>query len=188
VRTARGYDTQLQIFGPEDRFPIRSEMAFPPPPNSYLEDYRAARDRFGLTRAVVVQPAAYGVDNCCTMAAIESLGADACGAAVVLPEVEDDELAWLSEDGIYGLRLFMSPSGALGRDVFKKMAARVYPFGWYVQLQMDGRLMHEFETLLASIPNTLVINHLGKFVESVEPDQPGVQTVLLLVKTSNFWF
>lgn len=180
-------DTHLHIFGPEDRYPIRSEKAFPPPPNSYLEDYRAAQKELGLTRAVIVQPAAYGADNRCTLAAMEALGDDARGIAVVTPDVSDEELTRLTDAGICGLRLFMLPGGSLGWDVFEEMAARVHDFGWHIQLQMDGRLLHEREQLLSRIPTTIVIDHVGKFLEPVEPDHPGFQTLLRLVDDGRCW-
>ena len=89
--------------------------------------------------------------------------------------------------GICGLRLFMLPGGSLDWDVFEEMVARVQDFGWHIQLQMDGRLLHEHEQLPSHIPTILVIDHVGKILEPVEPDHPGFQTLLMLVDGGCYW-
>jgi hypothetical protein len=42
-----------------------------------VAEYRQLRARLGITRTVIVQPAAYGNDNRCTLAAMASLADDA---------------------------------------------------------------------------------------------------------------
>ena len=177
-------DTHIHIFGPERDYPIRSANAFPPPPNSSVTDYRSLQERLGLGRVVVVQPAAYADDNSCTVDALEALGDRARGVAVVAPRVDDAELRRLTDASVCGLRFFMLTGGALGWDVLEAMAARVASFGWHIQLQLDGRDLDRHEAMLMRLPGTLVIDHVGKFLE---PDHPGFQTLLRLVDGGNCW-
>src|SRR5512138_3935118 len=68
-------------------------------------EYRALQARLGTSRAVVVQPAAYGTDNRVTMDAVAKLGRDkARGIAVVHPDVTDADLRRMTEAGICGVR------------------------------------------------------------------------------------
>jgi D-galactarolactone isomerase len=53
-----------------------------------------------------------------------------------------------------------------------EMAARLSLFGGHVQFEMDGRFFHEGEDLLRRLPCTLVIEHVGKFLEPVPLNHP----------------
>ena len=61
----------------------------------------------------------------------------------------------------------MLPGGALPWDILETMAARVGNFGWHVQLQLDGRTLPDREALLKRLTGTLVVDHVGKFLEPV---------------------
>ena len=140
-----------------------------------VADYLKVRARLGITRTVVVQPSTYGADNRCTLAAIAALGDSARGIAVVDMSVTDAELDRLTKAGIRGIRFHMLPGGALPWDILETMAARVHNFGWHVQLQLDGRTLPDREALLKKLAGTLVVDHVGKFLEPVATDHPGMQ-------------
>src|SRR5258705_14012226 len=60
-------------------------------PEATGADYRLLQQRLGLSRTVVVQPAAYVTDNAVTLDAIAQLGPQARGVAVVSPNVTDTQ-------------------------------------------------------------------------------------------------
>ena len=177
-------DCHMHIY--ESRFPV-APTAVSPPPEAPLAAYRNIRRQLGLTRAVIVQPSAYGSDNSCTMEAVKALGKDARGVVVVDTTVTDAALAQLTDAGARGIRFHMLPGGALPWDVLEEMAARVDTFGWHVQLQMDGRFLSERESVLKRLPGILVIDHVGKFLEPVTTEHAGFQTLLRLVDTGRCW-
>jgi D-galactarolactone isomerase len=72
-------------------------------------------------------------------------------------------------------------------DLLEPMAARLAHFGWHVQFQMDGRDFETREALLKRLPCTLVIEHVGKFLEPVPVHHPGFQSLLRLVDTGRVW-
>jgi D-galactarolactone isomerase len=148
-----------------------------------LADYLAIRARLGLTRAVVVQPTAYGADNSCTLAAIAAMGAQARGVAMVTGEESDGELERLAQAGITGFRFRTFPGGVLTWDNLDRMAARAQEFGWHTDIEMDGRTLPEHEAAIARLPGTLVIDHVGKFLEPVPLDHPGVAVLLRLIES-----
>ncbi len=135
-----------------------------------------------------MQPTTYGLDNRCTLNAIAELGLDnARGVAVVDASVADAELARLTDAGIRGVRFQMLGGGALPWDALEPVAARIAPFGWHILLQMDGRLLPEREAMLAKLPATLVIDHVGKFLEPVPVADPAFQTLLRLLGNGHTW-
>ncbi len=174
-------DTHIHIY--DNRFPIAPTAKFRPP-DAPVHDYLAVCERLGIERTVVVQPSAYAADNRCLLEAIAALGRDrARGVAVVDADVSDAELEELTRAGIRGIRFFMLPGGVLPWDALEHLAHRVQPFGWHCQLQFDGREFPEREALIDRLPGTLVIDHVGKFLEPVPVDHPAFRSMLRLVES-----
>jgi D-galactarolactone isomerase len=168
------------------RFPKAPTAKFEPP-DAPVAAYLRVRERLGITRSVVVQPTTYGTDNRCTLEAIAALGASARGVAAVDQTVTDAELERLTKLGIRGIRFHMLPGGALPWGILDTMAARVAAFGWHVQLQLDGREFPEREAQIRRLPGTLVIDHVGKFLEPVPVDHPGFRVFQRLVENGRTW-
>lgn len=177
-------DCHMHIF--DSRFPL-AEKARRKEADAPVGEYRKAQQRLGLERVVVVQPTAYGRDNRCTLGAISELGAGARGIAVVDTSVTDAELARLTQAGIRGVRFRMLDQPELPWEMLGEMAARIAAFGWHIQFQMDGRYFEEREELLKRLPGTLVIEHIGKFLEPVPPDHPGFRSLARLLDTGRCW-
>ena len=177
-------DCHMHIY--EDRFPLAPSATFKPP-HAPLADYIEVQRALGLTRAVLVQPTAYGFDNTLMLESLPALGARARGIAVVSPDVSDAELARLTQAGIRGVRYHMLPGGVLPWPTLAPMAKRIAPFGWHVQLQLDGRDLPRYVDALARLPVPLVIDHNGKFLEPVATDHPGFVALLRLLDDGNTW-
>jgi len=176
-------DCHMHAYGPAEIYPPAPDSPFPPVAGGDIASYRRVRDILGLSRAVVVQPSVYGFDNRVTLDAMAALGDGARGVAVVPPDVADEELDRLTRLGIRGIRFFMIGGGALGWDDLETLAAKTANFGWHVQMQMDGRHLHEMEERLAGLPGRLVIDHNGKFLEPVGIGHPGFAALRRLVDT-----
>ena len=179
-------DCHIHIYGPPAVYPEAPTSPFPPP-LAPVSAYRAVMQRLGIARAVVVQPAAYGKDNRCTLDALAQLGDCARGVAVVDETATDEELRRLTEAGVRGVRFHMLPGGALPWEILETVAAKAHDFGWHVQLQMDGRYLHDRVALLERLPGTLVIDHTGKFLEPVTTDHDGFKALLRLVDSGRVW-
>jgi D-galactarolactone isomerase len=172
-------DTHMHIY--DHRFPLAPTATFDPP-DALVPDYLTLRARLGIDRNVVVQPTAYGKDNRCTLEAIAAIGPSARGVAVVDKTVSDSELERLTKAGIRGIRFHMLAGAALPWDILERMAARTREFGWHVQLQLDGRELPEREALIRKVTGTLVIDHVGKFLEPVPTDHPSFRLLVRLVE------
>jgi D-galactarolactone isomerase len=178
------WDTHMHIY--DQRYP-KAPTAKILHGDALVPEYEQIRKRLGIERTVVVQPTAYGTDNRCTLEAMELLGPGSRGIAVVDESVTDAELERLTKLGIRGIRYFMLPGGALSWESLHKMAGRVGNFGWHVQLQLDGRDLPEREATLRQLKGTLVIDHVGKFLEPVPVDHPAFAILRRLVDNGRTW-
>ena len=127
-------DTHMHIYLPQ-RFPYQPGPAHKPP-EANVAMYTAMLARIGVERAVIVQPAAYGTDNRCTMAAVAEMGGRARGVATVAAGVTEAELQRLTDAGIRGARLFMLPRGLLRWEELETIAPRAEPFGRHLNVQL----------------------------------------------------
>ena len=91
------------------------------PPVAPVAAYRQLQVRLGTTRTVVVTPSTYGTDTACTLDALDQLGDDARGVAVVDPRVSDADLVDL-------LRAWAGSDAAMDR-ILVDNPARLYGFG-----------------------------------------------------------
>ncbi len=176
-------DCHMHIYGDIARYPVNAASPFKPVAGGTLDNYLMLMGVLGLQRAVVVQPSAYGTDNRCTLDAMARIGKNARGVAVIDEQVTDAEIERLTKLGIRGLRYFMLSGGVLSWESLPRLAARVAEHGWHIQMQMDGRVLHEKEDVLAGLPGRLVIDHNGKFLEPVAPEHPGVAAMRRLLES-----
>lgn len=180
-------DTHMHIFEPG--YTVMPGTNLPSMPGT-IADYRKLRERLGITRTVIVQPAAYGRDNRCTLAAMQALADDkhqTRGVAIVLPEDSDQHIAELTAAGIRGIRYHLLPYGGVSWDTLREMAARVAPHGWHVQIQCEGGELAGREALLKSLPCGIVIDHIGRFTQPVAAGDPGWKSLRSLIEGGRCW-
>jgi D-galactarolactone isomerase len=177
-------DTHMHIY--DHRFP-KAPTAKILAPDASVPDYLKMRARLGITNSVVVQPSAYGKDNRCTLEAIAAIGPSTRGVVVVDETVTDAELDRMTKLGVRGVRFFMLGGAPVSIDILETMSARVAAFGWHVVFQMDGRDLADHEALLGRLASRLIIDHVGKFLEPVPVDHPGLRAILRLLDKGRTW-
>jgi predicted TIM-barrel fold metal-dependent hydrolase len=182
----RACDAHIHIY--DSRFtPSRPAARFTR--NATVADYRHLQNRLGTSRTVVVQPAAYGFDNSVTVDAIGQLGiANARGVGVIPPAIPDADLRELDRVGIRGVRFTLhDPSTAVTTaDMIEPTAARIAGLGWHVQLHLRGDQLVEMADVIARLPCTIVIDHLGRV--PVDGDQSEVlDMVKRLIDSGRAW-
>jgi D-galactarolactone isomerase len=175
-------DTHIHFY--DHKYPL-APTATMDPPDASVADYLKLRKRLGIERTVVVQATAYGTDNRCTLDAVSQMGDSARGVVVVDDSVSDAELERLTKAGVRGLRFHMLAGGVLPWDLLERMSARVREFGWLIQLQCDGRQFPEREAMIRRASGTVIIDHIGKFLEPVPVDHPSFLVLLRLLEKSN---
>jgi D-galactarolactone isomerase len=177
-------DTHMHVYHAE----VPPQPGGPPLPGDFREDkYRAMRDALGFQRVVVVQPNAYQFDNSVALKAMKALGPAAKGIAVVNETTPDAEIERLTKAGMVGQRFFQMQWGAVGFDRMHAVMARVHPFGWLANLQLDGRELPKWEDSIKKLPGKFIVDHIGKFLEPVTVDSGPFQSLLRLLDTGRCW-
>lgn len=174
-------DCHMHVIYPESKLPVGpGEMPFP---EASMGDYKEVTSRLGIDRCVVTQTPRYGFDNRCVLEAIAEFGSGALGTAAVDGSVGKTELERLSAAGIRGAALHMLAGGRIGWGHVQEIAQNVMAVGWHLHIQLDGAKLADHLPLLVDLPNTLVIDHIGKFSKPGGVDSAGYQALLRLVDT-----
>jgi D-galactarolactone isomerase len=179
-------DCHIHVYGPRDKYPLAPTSPFDPP-LATSDDYRKLMRELGTERVVIVQAAGYGVDSRCLIDALGVFGPIARGVATVTTQTSDAELERLTNAGVRGARVLLFPGGLIAANEIPALATRIKPFGWHVQLQLDGRALPEHEAMLMALPVPLVIDHNGKFIELVAVDHPAFRVLLRLLSNGRCW-
>lgn len=177
-------DTHMHFYNA--RYPT-APTALMTPPDAWVEDYRAVQAHLGLSRVVVVQPTTYGLDNTCQIEAMAAFGEAARGVFVVDEGVTDETLDEMTSLGGRGARFHLIPGGAIGWESLEPVAARIAPFGWHIQLQLNGCELPDHVDRLHRLPCPLVVDHIGRFTPPVEPDHDAFRALLGLLDTGRCW-
>ncbi len=171
-------DSHMHFY--DARYPSAPEAVLRPP-DATVADYRQVQMDIGIERVVVVQPTTYGLDNSCQLEAMAAIGDSARGVMVVDHETSQGELHRLTDLGVRGARFHMLPGGAVPWERLDAVSHNIGPFGWHVQLQLNGRELVDRLDTLRRLPVELVIDHVGRFMPPVPTDDPSFTALLALV-------
>jgi predicted TIM-barrel fold metal-dependent hydrolase len=180
-------DSHLHIY--DQRF----EMSWPSlraQTQASIAEYRLLQQRIGTTRAVVVQPAAYGVDNAVTLDAIAQLGLDkARGVAVVHPTITDAELRTLHEGGIRGLRFSQhdAHTAVTTAEMIEPLARRVNELGWHIQLHLKGEQIVAMADLFKRLDVEIVFDHMGRLPQPNARAHGAMRVIQALLDKGRTW-
>ncbi len=187
---AGGCDCHTHVFGPFERYPLARERSYTPPP-APVEDLIARLDRSGLDRAIVVQPSAYGTDNRRTLDAVAAYP-DRLRAVVVIDGTESDNaLTEMHKAGARGIRLNLisagGPRGTSVSELLTRVAARIRPLGWHIQIYTDLDVIAENAATLEGLGTDIVLDHMAK-VDATKGAAHSLFPVLRrLIDTGRFW-
>jgi len=170
----------------DSRFPYVANVQLKPKP-APVSDYRRLQVRLGTTRSVVVTPSSYGTDNACTLDAIQQLGANSRGVAVVDASVSDAELKRLDAGGIRGIRFNLSRGAAATIDMMESLSRRVETLGWHVQIHMAGNDLPSIATVLDRVASPIVFDHLGRIPQPSGKDHPAFGIIARLLERGRTW-
>jgi predicted TIM-barrel fold metal-dependent hydrolase len=180
-------DSHLHIYDPRFKMKWPNLRAVT---DASVEEYRLLQKRNGTTRAVVVQPAAYGTDNAVTLDAVARLGiAVTRGVAVVHPSVTDTELVAMNKGGIRGLRFSLhEPRTAVTSvDMIEPLAHRAHRLGWHVQLHLRGEQIVEMAPLIERLPGTIVFDHMGRLPQPEGTRHAALRVLKKMLDKGNAW-
>lgn len=157
------------------------------PPDASITDYRRVQQRMGTQRAVVVTPSTYGTDNRPTLAALAQLGEAGRGVAVITGHESMDALRLLHAQGVRGVRINLSLGVLHQIGDIDKVARRIEPLGWHVQLLMPLDQLSALSRSLRSLPVDLVFDHFGRILPALCGQHPAHELLLELLQARRAW-
>lgn len=180
-------DSHCHIFGNEEEFPFDKDRSYSPPEAS-LSEYRRVLDAIGFSRTVVVQPSVYGFDNSCTIGAVARFGLDRARAIVQIhPDASQAHLRELHAVGARGVRFITLSKGGAALDEIQRIAAKIAPLGWHLQMYLPPATWRELTPVLSDLPVDIVIDHMGHVMADTALDGPDARTILSLLENPRFW-
>ena len=182
-------DAHCHVFGPGAAFPYAAERKYTPCDAS-KEHLFALRDYLGFERNVLVQATCHGADNRAVLDALHAAQGRARGVATVRVDVSEDELQMLNDSGIRGVRFNFVKRlvDTTPRDVLAQIARRIAPLGWHIVIYFEAAELLELYDFFASLPTTVVVDHMGRPDVTQPPDGPEFELFLRLMREhSNFW-
>ena len=184
-------DCHIHIVAEAADMPMLANRTYTPSPAS-LATLRDAARLAGVGRFVVVQPSFYGTDNRVTLQALDMLGPDGRGVAVIDPAaIAPNDLADMNRRGIRGLRLNLYSTlaaqdpEALGAE-FGALASVAARMGWHVELLANLDVLARNEALLSGSAVPVVIDHYGLYAGHAPTDAAGT-TLLSLLRQPHVW-
>lgn len=184
-------DSHLHILGPAKIFPYISQRVYTPP-DCLISAYEQVRRYLGVTRCVLVQPSVYGSDNRALLNAVKGLRDQARGVVVLGENEPHATLHLMHELGVRGVRVNVvdvkSPRAELPREQLLRLADRVGPFGWHIELLLHVDEHPEMGEVLAKLGVPIVFGHMGYLSRGVTDYQcPGMEAMVSLMKAGQAW-
>ncbi len=157
------------------------------PPDASIADYRRVQQRMGSHRAVVVTPSTYGADNRPMLAGLAELGAAGRGVAVITGDESNDALHTLHEQGVRGVRINLSQGVLHQVSDIEKVARRIAPLGWHLQLLMPLDQLAALGSSLLDLPVDWVFDHFGRVTPELCGQHPAHERLLALLHERRAW-
>jgi 2-pyrone-4,6-dicarboxylate lactonase len=186
---ARSCDCHAHIFGPQSRYAYIDGRRYTPD-DALLQEFRVMHAIHGIDRAVLVQPSVYGTDNTAMLDALSEAGPEFRGIAMVAESITDAELAHFHGRGVRGLRTQIKRDGSgkpLDLGGIRRMADRIRPLGWHVEIHVDVGDMQDVEAFFSDFPVNVVIEHMGHMPTSRGVEAPGFKSLLRLISGEIGW-
>jgi predicted TIM-barrel fold metal-dependent hydrolase len=184
-------DSHAHILGPASRYAYSPARTYTPP-DALLPAYEHLLKTLGVARAVLVQPSVYGTDNTAMLDAIKAGGAKFRGVAALANDISDRDIMRMHEIGVRGARLNIvdvkdRQPGTLPLAQLNRLAQRIKPLGWHMELLMHVDEFPELDKMLEDFPVDTVYGHFGYVKTSQGIGNPGFRALLRLMGAGKAW-
>ncbi len=182
-------DAHCHVFGPGAQFPYALERKYTPC-DAPKEKLWALRDHLGFSRNVIVQATCHGADNRAVVDALHDAQGAARGVATVKADISDAQLRELDAAGVRGVRFNFVKRlvDTTPREVLLQIAQRIAPLGWHIVIYFEAAELPELYGFFASLPTTVVVDHMGRPDVGKPVDGPEFELFVKLMREHpNFW-
>jgi len=182
-------DAHCHVFGPGAEYPFAPERKYTPCDAS-KEHLWGLRDFLGFERNVIVQATCHGADNRALVGALRASGDRARGVATVNESIPDSELQELDQAGVRGVRFNFVKRlvDTTPREVLRRIGDRVAALGWHIVIYFEAVDLPEYYEFFASLPTTVVVDHMGRPDVSKPVDSAEFELFIRLMRECpNVW-
>ncbi len=160
---AGAVDAHCHVFGPGAQFPFASERKYTPCDAS-KDQLFALRDHLGFDKNVVVQATCHGADNRAMIDALLHSKGKARGVATVLKNVTDDEIQYMHDAGVRGVRFNFVKRlvDFTPKEDLQEIASRIAHWGWHVVIYFEAVDLPELWDFFSQLPTPVVVDHMGR--------------------------
>ena len=160
---AGSVDAHCHVFGPGAEFPYAPERKYTPC-DAYKHQLYALRDHLGFDKNVVVQATCHGTDNKAMIDALLHSFGKARGVATVRRSVTDEEIQYMHDAGVRGVRFNFVKRlvDFTPKDELMEIAARIAHWGWHVVIYFEAVDLPELWDFFTKLPTTVVVDHMGR--------------------------
>ena len=155
---AGAVDTHVHVF--QTGAPLAAHRNYTPH-MATLDDWLALAAAFGIERGVLVQPSVYGSDNAVLLRTLAILPERLRGVAVIDASAPDADLRRLAAAGVRGIRINTRNPGRLGLADVERLAARIAPIGWHIQVLAGWDSLDLVAAYARTLPVPVVVDHFG---------------------------
>lgn len=178
-------DCHHHIYDP-DNFPYSPDDTRNQPPST-IEEYQNLLNKMGLSRSVIVNPSAYGLDNSCTIAALKKMGKNARAVVTIDEKITTEEIKEMNDLGVCGVRFNFVKSGEVDHDTIKKIADKISSFNWHICFWISPDLIVELEDLFYQLPCDIVFDHRGHLPADQGVRHKAFQVICRLIENKKAW-
>lgn len=189
IRLPEGaWDTHFHVLGPQARFQYSPKRKYTPP-DAPLASALALHDALGIARGLVVHANTHGFDNAVDLDAVARSSGRYLAVVRLDAGATPQGCEALHAAGARGVRFAFNPQhgGELDRNIFDHVLRCIRGLGWFVELHFDGSGLPSLSNWLASIPATVVIDHMGRIDPSLGVDQEPFRVLLELARRDSVW-
>lgn len=179
-------DCHAHVFGPHGTVPLNPGRTYTPS-LATLEQFQAMHAALGIERGVIVQPSVYGTDNEYSRLAVEAMGDNGRGVAVIDATCSTQEMDKMHESGFRGARFNLESGGGVDPEQLETVAATLAERGWHLQTYISAPTLHELAPRLLDLPVDTVVDHMGGPVPELGIEQEGFQALLRGMAAGKFW-
>jgi 2-pyrone-4,6-dicarboxylate lactonase len=182
-------DAHCHVFGPGAAFAFAPERKYTPCDAS-KDHLWALRDYLGFERNVIVQATCHGADNRAVLDALRASGGRARGVATIKADITDSALREMDAAGIRGVRFNFVKRlvDTTPRDLLRAIAERITPLGWHIVIYFEANDLPEYYDFFASLPTTVVVDHMGRPDVTKPVDGPEFELFVRLMRArGNIW-
>ena len=160
-------DSHVHVIGPAERYPQSPSRTYLAAVAT-LDELRRRGATRGVTRFVIVQPSFYGRDNTVLLEALDALGGEGRGVAVIAPPTSIEAVESFARRGVRGLRLNLYSSASRDHarpmhETFAGLAAVAHQMRWHIEVIAPLSALAEQADLLAGSAVPVVIDHYGVY-------------------------